>query len=109
MMQCIEDCLQCVGICAHCSAHCLGMGGEHASKEHQGIMRDCSEICVVAASFVARQSRHADHVCTECADVCRDCGESCERLAQGDTMMTRCAQLCRRCVESCLAMSRKPD
>lgn len=104
MMQCIEDCLQCAGICAHCSAHCLGMGGEHASKRHQTIMRDCAEMCAVAASFMARQSEHATHVCKECAEICRQCGQSCERLAGGDKTMTRCAQLCMRCADSCSAM-----
>lgn len=106
MLRCIEDCLQCAGICAHCSDHCLRMGGAHASPDHQGIMRDCAEICAVSASFMARRSRHAEHVCRECADVCRECAQSCERLAEGDSVMTRCAQLCWRCAVSCEAMSR---
>lgn len=103
--QCIRDCSECSMICAKCAHHCLGMGGEHAGQEHQAIMRDCAEICALAVAFMSRESRHAEHLCKECADVCESCAESCERMADGDKMMTRCAEICRTCAESCRQMS----
>jgi hypothetical protein len=103
--RCIRDCAECAMICAKCAHHCLGMGGEHAGQEHQCVMRDCAEICALAVAFMMRESRHAEHLCGECADVCRSCAESCDSLADGDEMMTRCADICRRCAESCKQMS----
>lgn len=105
MMACMKACSECSLTCTRCSHHCLGMGGEHASQGHQGIMRDCVEICMLAASFMGRASAHAAHVCKECAEICGRCAESCERLAEGDKMMTECAQACRKCAESCEQMA----
>ncbi len=105
MEQCMKDCGDCARTCLKCSYHCLDMGGEHASKEHQRIMHDCAAICAMSVSFMLRESRHAGHLCRECAEICRDCAESCERLAEGDAMMTECADACRACAESCERMA----
>lgn len=105
MDRCIKDCGECAVICTRCSLHCLGMGGEHASQQHQAIMQDCAQICAMAVGFMARDSAHATHVCRECAEICDACAESCASMADGDEMMTRCAETCRRCAESCRQMS----
>ena len=55
-LDCIKACGECASLCNQCSHHCLQMGGEHASPEHQGIMRDCAEICGLAACFMGRSS-----------------------------------------------------
>jgi len=81
------------------------MGGAHASPEHQIIMRDCAEICGMAACFMARGSDHATHICKECVDICNECAESCDKLAKGDAMMKRCAEACRKCAKACEAMA----
>ncbi len=103
--ECIRECMECAMMCAKCSRHCLGMGGEHGGQSHQSIMRDCAEICTLAAGFMARASDHAPHVCGECAEICNACAESCGRLSGGDRMMDRCAEICRRCARSCEEMS----
>jgi hypothetical protein len=105
MIKCIKDCGDCAEICAQCAHHCLHMGGEHASPQHQGIMRDCHEICAMAVSYMARASRHSPDLCRVCAAVCVECAESCERMADGDRMMTDCAKICRRCAQSCEQMA----
>jgi hypothetical protein len=105
MLDCMRDCAECATICERCAHHCLTMGGDHASPRHQGIMRDCAEICALAVSFMARQSAHAGHLCRECAEICTACAESCEQLASGDRMMKDCAATCRRCAESCERMA----
>jgi len=101
----MKDCGECATICAQCGTNCLHMGGPHASPEHQGIMRDCAEICGVASCFMARGSTHAAHICKECVDICNECAESCDRLAKGNAMMKQCADMCRRCAKSCEAMA----
>lgn len=105
MRQCIEDCARCAAVCAHTSHHCLGLGGEHASPEHQGLLHDCTQICGVSVAFMARLSPHASHLCRECAEICTACADDCERLASGDDVMTRCAETCRTCAQSCERMA----
>ena len=105
MDRCIEDCGDCAVICSKCAPHCLDMGGEHASREHQNAMHDCAAICGLAVAYMARGSAHAGHLCGVCAEVCRACAESCGRLAEGDEMMTECARTCERCARSCEAMA----
>lgn len=104
-LSCMKSCGECAVMCEQCSHHCLHMGGEHASPEHQGLLRDCAEICGLAACFLARSSHHAAHLCRECAEICNACAQSCERLGKGDTMMTECARVCRDCAESCERMA----
>jgi len=103
--RCIKDCGECASICAQTAYHCLHLGGEHASPEHQGLLRDCAQICGVAVSFMARSSHHAVHICRECAEICAECADDCERLANGDSMMQQCAEVCRRCAQSCEKMA----
>jgi len=102
---CIGACGECAVECERCADHCLGMGGEHAGRQHQTALRDCSAVCAAAVGFMARSSPHARHICGECAEVCTACAESCERLAGGDEVMTRCALACRRCAQECSAMA----
>lgn len=105
VQQCIKDCSDCAAICAQCSYHCLHMGGEHAGPEHQGVLQDCKQVCAMSVGFMARESRHAGHICRECAEICVACAESCERLGRSDPLMTQCAHVCRRCAASCERMA----
>lgn len=103
--QCITECGECARTCVECSYHCLNIGGGHASVEHQRIMHDCAAICAMAVSFMVRGSDHAGSVCGVCADICRECGESCGQLAGSDREINECAQTCLRCAESCAEMA----
>lgn len=101
---CLKACLDCHAICEMCAKHCLSMGGDHAGVRHQVLMRDCADLCQMAADFMIRQSYLQGEVCRACARACEDCGESCERLAEGDTMMSACVEQCRTCAEACRSM-----
>ncbi len=105
MQQCIKDCAECATICAQTAHHCLGLGGRHASPEHQGLLQDCKQICAVAVGFMSRNSNYAMAVCRECAEICTACAEECDRMANGDQMMRQCAEVCRRCAQSCERMA----
>ncbi len=105
MQQCIEDCGDCASTCAQTSHHCLHMGGEHAAPEHQGILRDCAQLCGVAVGFMARSSPRAAEICRMCAETCIECAADCDRLANGDPTMQRCAEVCRQCAKSCEHMA----
>ena len=101
MERCIQECLSCHAICTSTAVHCLGMGGEHASAQHQTALLDCAQACQTSADFMLRGSAHHAHVCAECADVCEDCAKSCEAVGEMDD----CVAACRKCAESCRAMA----
>ncbi len=105
MLACLKDCGECASMCARCAHHCLHMGKEHAAAEHQGIMRDCTSICELAACFLSRASPHAAHLCDECVEICNECAESCDSIAHGDAMMKQCATICRKCAQACTKMA----
>jgi len=105
MRECIRNCLSCHAICNETSVHCLMMGGQHASAEHQRTLADCAQACVTSADFMLRMSDYHPQYCGICADICKACAESCDRLAHGDAAMKECAEQCRRCEQSCRAMA----
>ncbi len=104
-LACLMDCGECAVACGQTAYHCLQLGGEHASVEHQGLLRDCAEICGLAVEFMSRSSRYAVQICRQCARICTACAESCDRLAKGDGQMTECADVCRKCAGSCERMA----
>ncbi|MBI3281623.1 MAG: four-helix bundle copper-binding protein [Acidobacteria bacterium] len=105
MRDCIQECLDCHAICVETIAHCLGLGGEHASPDHIALLEDCAQICQTSADFMLRGSERHTETCRVCADICERCAQDCERMARGDETMTRCAEVCRRCAESCSSIA----
>lgn len=104
-LACMKDCAECASMCAQTAHHCLAMGGDHASPDHQGLLQDCKQLCSTAVNFMARSSHHAADLCRLCATVCNECADDCDRLANGDQMMSQCAQTCRKCAETCEKMA----
>lgn len=105
MEQCAQICHECQDECLKTIVHCLDLGGENASREHQTMLTDCAAICGLSHGFLHRQSPHHHHTCEACAEICRACADDCERIGNGDASMKRCADTCRRCAGSCEQMS----
>jgi hypothetical protein len=105
MQQCIDNCQNCHAVCLETIAHCLEMGGEHASPNHIKLLQDCVQICQTSADFMIRMSDYHAQTCGACAAVCEACAKECESMADGNDFMRRCADACRRCAESCRQMS----
>lgn len=106
MQQCIDNCLECHAVCERTAVHCLGMGGAHASRDHQTALKDCAQICATSADFMIRESPIHPHTCAACAAACERCERQCRDLADGDSVMLQCAETCRRCAETCGEMGR---
>ena len=104
MQECIRNCLDCAQVCTEPIAHCLTMGGSHATPEHIGLMQSCAEICAVSANAMMRHTEGHPSICGACADICRRCADSCAQLGN-DESMKRCVEACRRCAESCQQMA----
>ena len=105
LQECIGHCSGCHNLCLDTVAHCLDLGGKHASREHVGLLLDCAEICRTSADFMLRGSSFSSQTCALCADVCQRCAEDCERLGPDDEVMQHCAELCRRCAAACRDMA----
>jgi hypothetical protein len=105
MEECIKNCQECHACCASLIPHCLHKGGEHASKDHIGLLQDCAHICATALSFMLRESPRHTLTCGACAAICNQCAEDCERMPGADERMLACADMCRRCGESCARMA----
>jgi hypothetical protein len=69
--QCAQTCHECQDVRLKTIVHCLDLGGEHASREHQTMLTDCAAICGLSHRFLHRQSRHHHHTCGTCAEICR--------------------------------------
>jgi hypothetical protein len=105
LRECIGHCSGCHNLCMDTVAHCLDLGGKHASREHVGLLLDCADLCRTSADLMLRGSPFHGQVCAVCADVCQRCAEECERLAGDDELMRHCAELCRRCAAACREMA----
>ena len=103
--QCIDDCLDCHGICLESVDYCLKMGGRHAEHSHIRLLLDCSELCQTCTDFMLRGSDFSARICELNAEVCDLCAESCDQFSD-DENMKACADVCRRTAESCRQMAR---
>lgn len=102
--ECIDTCRECSTVCLSALfGYCLEQGGEHTTRAHITRMRDCIEICDLAADFMLRGSEHQEMLCKLCARVCDDCAQSCDQFS--DKVMKQCAYMCRQCAKSCRSMS----
>jgi hypothetical protein len=102
--QCLDDCQNCHAICLATSQYCLTTGGRHAEATHIRTLLDCAAICEISMDFMLRQSQFQNQMCTLCADICRQCADSCDSFGN-DQAMKNCANMCRQCAQSCDAMA----
>lgn len=100
---CIEACFRCAEACEHCATACLGEADVAKMAECIRLDRDCADICLLAAAYMARDSRHAKALCELCADVCETCGAECAKHSHSHCQ--ECAEACRRCAEECRRMA----
>ena len=103
--ECARICHECYDECLRTSVHCLGLGGNHATVEHQTLLNDCAQVCHAAGNLLHRGSHFAERQCAVCAEICRACGDDCAQIAGGDATMQGCAETCRRCAEACERMA----
>ncbi|AMR29356.1 ferredoxin [Hymenobacter psoromatis] len=91
----------CVASCENCAT--AGLRGDDIQMMARCIEldRDCADFCALTARFVARGSEHAQHLLDECAEICKACGDECEKHAAHMEHCRECAEACRRCEQAC--------
>lgn len=99
---CIRLCLDCYRSCEQTFAgHCLEQGGRHVEPTHARLMLSCAEVCRTTAALMVHQSPQHALQCGVCAELCRQCAESCRSVGG----MDECVQACEACAESCERMA----
>ena len=102
--ECIDHCTECHAACIETISHCLSQGGAHTNPDHIALMAVCADICATSANAMLRGASAHTITCGACAEICRDCADSCDEMGD-DPVLQRCAELCRRCADSCEAMT----
>ncbi|MBI2930632.1 MAG: four-helix bundle copper-binding protein [Planctomycetes bacterium] len=100
VQECVNECIDCHGVCLQTIQYCLRIGGRHAEATHIRMLEDCAEVCQTAANLMLRDSDLHESICGVCADVCERCAQDCDRFAD-DSIMKGCADACRRCADAC--------
>ena len=85
----------CIALCEHCATASLQEENVKMMVRCISLDRDCADICRLTAAFVARGSEHAPHMLNECADICKACGDECEKHPMAYSQESAAA--CRRC------------
>ena len=103
--QCIKACFDCRQACTACA------DADLAEQQRDMLLRcitldlDCADVCSAAGQIVSRQTEFdvplARAILQACAQVCRICGEECERHSQHMEHCRICAQACHRCEQAC--------
>lgn len=103
MKKCIDACVECEKVCMETIMHCLHHGGEHATPEHIGLLKDCAAACRVSAELMSTNSRFHKEMCSLCTKICNACADECEKF--DEKFMKDCAKACRDCAKSCEKMA----
>lgn len=94
----------CAAVCNHCFTACLDEADVKMLARCIKLDRDCADVCMLAASLIARGSEHGRHLLKECAEICNACAAECEKhAAMGMAHCKECAEACRACAQACLA------
>lgn len=107
MKKCIQHCRDCHAMCTQTIAHCLRLGGRHATPDHIRLMLDCAQMCATSADYMVRESPFHDRICRLCSELCKECAKDCQEVAGDDQMVKECLEMCRKCAASCERMASK--
>ncbi|TAE59157.1 MAG: four-helix bundle copper-binding protein [Nostocales cyanobacterium] len=105
MQTCMNACMECHKICLETMTYCMIKGGKHVDMGIIGILRDCSEICMMCMNMMMGGSEFTSRTCMLCAEMCERCASACETISN-DKKMSECAASCRKCAETCCNMTR---
>lgn len=100
---CIDACHACATACDVCAAACLQEDDVKMMARCIAHDIDCASMCRTAAGLMARGSTFSNAVCSQCANLCKACGEECAKHAHAHCQ--ECAQACRRCADECQRMA----
>lgn len=97
----IQELINCALACEACASACLAEEDVAMMTRCIELNRDCADSCFQAARLVMRDSEVSDSFLAVCEEICRMCGEECEKHDHDHCKM--CAESCERCADACHA------
>jgi hypothetical protein len=101
---CIQACQECVTACESCATACLKEPDVKAMATCIQLCRDCADVCSLSAQLMARDSAHADQVCSVCAKICQACADECAKHKMDHCQ--KCSEACQKCADECKKMAK---
>lgn len=95
-----KKCLECSVTCLETLQYCAKIGDSHRDPAHLQLLRDCAELCVTTANFLATDSYYRTELAMICAEICDACAIDCEQF-ENDEQMRLCAEICQTCAVTC--------
>ena len=100
---CIDACNTCAIACNYCAGSCLQEQDVQMMAKCISLDMDCAQMCALATAAMARDSEHAQAICSLCADLCQSCAQEC---AKHDMEHCKeCAKACVQCAKECRQMA----
>lgn len=91
--------MKCIAACENCMTLCLQEADVAHMRNCINLQRDCIDICVITAKFMARSSSNTRRLLKECIEICRKCTEECSKHAEDHCQ--KCAEICQECFQAC--------
>jgi hypothetical protein len=98
--ECIENCNEAAEVSEWCADECLG---DSNMEECARLCRDVADLTSLHARLMARGSRYSKDLAAACADACEMCADECEQHDADHCQL--CAEVLRECAESCSNMA----
>lgn len=96
----IQTLLDCAQSCDHCAVACLDEDYVKMMARCIKLDIDCADMCYMSARMLTRGSELTKQHLQMCADMCKLCGDECEKHKHMEHCK-ECAEACRRCEEAC--------
>jgi hypothetical protein len=91
--------LECEQACEVCMSACIDEADVTVLAHCIELDRDCSEICMLGAKLLMRDSELAHKFLLMCEDACRACMGECSKHEHEHCK--KCAEACHKCAEAC--------
>jgi hypothetical protein len=104
LAHCIKNCFSCHRVCLETLHHCLSEKDTHFQGKHIALLQMCAEACELSAKMMVSGIQFHRQACVLSFELCEATAEACERY-EADSVMLKCAEISRQCAESCRGMS----
>lgn len=103
---CKQLCVECQDTCIETLNYCKSIDSQSMNMSLMCMMRDCAEMCMMCVNLIVDGSEFMGRTCQLCAEICISTAIACE-AAGNDAKLQHCANICRQCAESCKIMGFK--
>lgn len=98
MAECIHNCYKAAAATEHCADQCAEEGKEMARCLR--LCRDVSDLAILHARLMVRNSEYSERLAEICADACEECADECgmydaEHCEIAEEALRECAESCR--------------